>query len=671
MVFLHDSKKSKRLFSSNFFLFVLGLIALLWALSHTTFALAADITLAWDANTGSVDGYRVYCREQAEEYNYSQPDWEGSSTTCTIYGLDDSTTYYFVVRTFNEFGESGDSNEAIYSPSSPTISLDRSNLSNSCTEGSNASSQGFEIWNSGGGTLTYSISNDETWLSCNPNSGTSTGEHDNITVDYSTSSLPPGNYSATISITAEGAGNSPQEIEVSLTVNYAVPDPLISLDRSNLSNSCTEGSNASSQGFEIWNSGGGTLTYSISNDETWLSCNPNSGTSTGEHDNITVDYSTSSLPPGNYSATISITAEGAGNSPQGIEVSLGISESNLPPSRPVITSPYPGEGECELLLPITTEPFSDPDGDSHSESRWQVSTENNFSNPSLLVLDLTSSEHLTVLHMPHNVLSPANTYYVRVQFYDSYNEASDWSDTVDFTTAVSNNNFNGDGIPDDQAVDTTVDLNQDGIPDNDQPDVIKSVQSIDGTFNVGVCKVSASISAIETVEMVDPSTISDNTNRPDAFIFGIITYRLRVNQPGDTATVRIYFSENISNTQTYFKYDTINGWQDYWEHTTFNDDGRSITLEIKDGDHGDSDGLTNGIIVDPGALSEEVSGGSAGGSGGSSSGSCFISTATSGFPVKNQSCAHRAFTVTIVSFLTFLFMFFALLLKKKQRRKLG
>jgi hypothetical protein len=565
MVFLHDSKKSKRLFSSHFFLFVLGLIALLWALSHTTFALAADITLAWDANTGSVDGYRVYCREQAEEYNYSQPDWEGSSTTCTIYGLDDSTTYYFVVRTFNEFGESGDSNEAIYSPSSPTISLDRSNLSNSCTEGSNASSQSFEIWNSGGGTLTYSLSNDETWLSCSPNSGTSPGEHDNITVDYSTSSLPPGNYSATISITAEGAGNSPQEIEVS----------------------------------------------------------------------------------------------------------LGISESNLPPSRPVITSPYPGEGECELLLPITTEPFSDPDGDSHSESRWQVSTENNFSNPSLLVLDLTSSEHLTVLHMPHNVLSPANTYYVRVQFYDSYNEASDWSDTVDFTTAVSNNNFNGDGIPDDQAVDTTVDLNQDGIPDNDQPDVIKSVQSIDGTFNVGVCKVSASISAIETVEMVDPSTISDNTNRPDAFTFGIITYRLRVNQPGDTATVRIYFSENISNTQTYFKYDTINGWQDYWEHTTFNDDGRSITLEIKDGDHGDSDGLTNGIIVDPGALSEEVSGGSAGGSGGSSSGSCFISTATSGFPVKNQSCAHRAFTVTIVSFLTFLFVFFVLFLKKKQRRKLG
>jgi hypothetical protein len=559
MNFQNHSKKRNRSFLFRFFFFGLGSIAILWPLSLTTLAIAADITLAWDANTGPVDGYRAYCREQSEEYNYSQPAWEGSSTTCTIYGLDDNTTYCFVVRAFNEFGESGDSNEAVYSPSSSTISLDRSSLLNSCTEGSNASSQNFEIWNSGGGTLTYSISDDAEWLSCTPNSGTSTGEHDNITVDYSTSSLPPGNYSAVITISAEGAANSPQEIEVS----------------------------------------------------------------------------------------------------------LGISESNLPPSRPVITSPYPGEGECELLLPISTEHFSDPDGDYHSKSRWQVSTENNFSNPSLLVFDLTTSEHLTVLYMPHNVLNPAHTYYVRVQFYDSYNEASEWSDIVDFTTAVCHNDTNGDGIPDDQAVDATVDLNQDGVPDNDQPDVIKSVRSIDGTFSVGVCKISASISAIETVEMIDPSTISDNTNRPDALPFGVITYRLRVNQPGVTVTVKIYFSENISNAQTYFKYDTINGWQDYWEYTSFDDDGRCITLELKDGDHGDSDGLANSIIVDTGGLSEDISEGS---TGGSSGGSCFIGTAASGLAMNNQSCAHRAFMVTILSLLSFLFVFFVLLLRKKQRR---
>ena len=555
MNFPHHSKKRNRSFLFRFFHFGLALIAFLWPLSLTTLAIAADITLAWDANTDPVDGYRVFCREQSEEYNYFQPDWDGSSTTCTIYGLDDYTTYCFVVRAYNDSGESGDSNEVVYTPSLPTISLDRSSLSNSSAEGFDAPSQSFEIWNSGGETLTYAISNDAEWLSCSPNIGTSTGEHDSITVDYSTSSLLPGNYSAIITITAEGADNSPQEIEVS----------------------------------------------------------------------------------------------------------LGISASNLPPSLPHITSPYPGQGECELLLQITTEPFSDPDGDFHSKSRWQVSTENNFDNPSLLVLDITSSEHLTVLHMPHNVIRPANTYHVRVQFYDSYNEASDWSDTVDFTTAVSHNDSNGDGIPDDQAVDATVDLNQDGIPDNNQQDVIKSVQSIDGTFNVGVCKISDSISSIETVEMIDPSTISDNTNRPDALAFGIITYRLRVNQPGDTVTARIYFSENISNAQTYFKYDTINGWQDYWEHFTINDDTRSITLELKDGGYGDSDGLANNIIVDPGGLSEDISvdGGS------SNDDNCFIGTVAYGFPMKNQIFARKAIMATILSFL---FLFSILLVSFLRKR---
>ena len=75
-----------------------------------------------------------------------------------------------------------------------------------------------------------------------------------------------------------------------------------------------------------------------------------------------------------------------------------------------------------------------------------------------------------------------------------------------------------------------------------------------------------------------------------------------MNEIGTTATVRIYFSQPISSSITFYKYDTINGWQDYSQHTTFNNDGRSISLELKDGGYGDSDGHANGIIVDPGGL---------------------------------------------------------------------
>jgi hypothetical protein len=177
-----------------------------------------------------------------------------------------------------------------------------------------------------------------------------------------------------------------------------------------------------------------------------------------------------------------------------------------------------------------------------------------------------------------------------------------WSDTIEFTTVADNNDVNGNGIPDDQEVDYGVDLNENGVDDIDEPENIKCVRSADGSYTIGVSKVSDSIIAIEAVEIIDPSSISDNTNRPSNLPFGLFSYRMTVNEIGATATVRIHFSEPISSSITFYKYDTINGWQDYSQHTTFNGDGRSIDLELKDGGYGDSDGQANAIIVDPGGL---------------------------------------------------------------------
>ena len=83
-------------------------------------ASAVDITLAWDANTEpTLDGYRVFYRQEGDSYRYNHPDWAGgcTETTCTIYGLDDHTKYYFVARAVdNEGNESADSNEVCYQP---------------------------------------------------------------------------------------------------------------------------------------------------------------------------------------------------------------------------------------------------------------------------------------------------------------------------------------------------------------------------------------------------------------------------------------------------------------------------------------------------------------------------------------------------------------------------
>ena len=92
----------------------------------------------------------------------------------------------------------------------------------------------------------------------------------------------------------------------------------------------------------------------------------------------------------------------------------------------------------------------------------------------------------------------------------------------------------------------------------------------------------------------------------------------------------LYFSSGISNAQGYYVYDTVNGWQDYTQHVTFNADGRSVTLKLQDGGYGDSDGIANGVIVDPGgvvAVNSSNSPTTASGGGGGGGGGCFIATA--------------------------------------------
>ena len=258
-----------------------------------------------------------------------------------------------------------------------------------------------------------------------------------------------------------------------------------------------------------------------------------------------------------------------------------------------------GQTEVEVPLDITTTAFSDPNNDDHFQSQWQISEQSNFSTR---VVDIISNNYMTSFSVPHMVLKSNHKYYVRVRFFDVYSTASNWSGTVEFTTAYFVIDLNANGIADADEVDDTVDFNLDGIPDNYQPQIIKCVQASDGSVSIGIEKASSSAEEIESLEVIDPDTISDTVNRPADLIFGLFAYRLRVTNPGDTATIRIYFSGDIFSSDVFYKYDTINGWYDYSEHTTFNDDGQSITLEVKDGGFGDSDGLANGIIVDPGGI---------------------------------------------------------------------
>lgn len=309
---------------------------------------------------------------------------------------------------------------------------------------------------------------------------------------------------------------------------------------------------------------------------------------------------------------------------------VDVPPSNLAPNMPAILSPETGQREVEVPLVITTAAFSDPNNDGHIQSQWQISEQSNFSTR---VVDITSDNYLTTFSVPHMALKSNHKYYVRVRFFDIYSTASNWSGTVEFTTAVFIVDININGISDADEVDDSVDFNLDGIPDNDQPQIIKCIRASDGSVSIGIESVSSSVVEIESLEVIDPDTISDTVNRPADLIFGLFAYRIGVRTAGDIATIRIYFSGDLFASDVFYKYDTINGWYDYSEHTTFNDDGQSVTLELKDGGYGDSDGLANGVIVDPGGIASggstyTDSSASAGKSGGG--GGCFIATASFG-----------------------------------------
>ena len=84
--------------------------------------MAASVTLRWDPNNPTPDGYRVFARRSGQAYNYSQPAWQGGAVTCTINSLQDQTIYYFVVRAYDGSLESADSQEVQYVP--PASSTD-------------------------------------------------------------------------------------------------------------------------------------------------------------------------------------------------------------------------------------------------------------------------------------------------------------------------------------------------------------------------------------------------------------------------------------------------------------------------------------------------------------------------------------------------------------------
>jgi hypothetical protein len=101
----------------------------------------------------------------------------------------------------------------------PEIAVTPASLSVTTMVGSSPSTESFDITHDGAVALAWSASDDVPWLELSPSSGSvAPGTPTTVTVDVDSYGLSPGVYYGEITVQSAGASNSPQTVDVTLTV---------------------------------------------------------------------------------------------------------------------------------------------------------------------------------------------------------------------------------------------------------------------------------------------------------------------------------------------------------------------------------------------------------------------------------------------------------------------
>ncbi len=191
--------------------------------------------------------------------------------------------------------------------------------------GANPATQTLAISNSGSGTLNWTATVlGSTWLTVSAPSGTGPST---LTISTNITGLSAGPHTGAIQVAATGATNTPQTINVTLTITTVAPSPVISLNPLSLAFSAQQGgANPANQTVPLLNTGGGTLNWTASvTSGAWLTVSPASGTGPGT---LTVGANVAGLAAGSYSGAIQVAAAGASNTPQTLAVTLTVIQAS-------------------------------------------------------------------------------------------------------------------------------------------------------------------------------------------------------------------------------------------------------------------------------------------------------------------------------------------------------
>jgi hypothetical protein len=211
----------------------------------------------------------------------------------------------------------------------PVLGVSPTSLSFSAAQGgANPASKPIDVSNTGGGSLSWTATSDQPWLTVSPAGGTNAGT---VTVSANTSGLSAGTYTGNVTISAGAVSGSPKVVPVTLTVAPPSP-PALAVSPSTLSFSATTGGTApAAKSIAVTNTGGGSMAWTASESASWLSLSPGSGTNDGT---VTVTPSTTGLAAGTYTTDVTIAAPGVSGSPKTVTVTMTVTD---PPACPVPT----------------------------------------------------------------------------------------------------------------------------------------------------------------------------------------------------------------------------------------------------------------------------------------------------------------------------------------------
>ncbi len=226
------------------------------------------------------------------------------------------------------------------------------------------------------------------------------------------------------------------------------------------------------------------------------------------------------------------------------------------------------------------------------------------------------------------------TYGLNPNLSDS--DHDDASDLAEWGSSDTPADTDADGVVDaldtDSDDDGVSDLDEDGV-DSDQDGTLDRVDNQaatmatpQGKMSVVINHPTARLAQTEFIETVVSSGSQPNVSFP----YGGVEYQIAGISVGEIVLVTIVMPDVLPDDAEYWKYDDNNGFRKLTSQVS----GNQISFALADGGTGDDDGMTNGLISDPGyvgipqaaSVSDTVNGGGdPGSSGGGGGGGCALS----------------------------------------------